>query len=116
MTNETAALSTPPPEHQSALSLSHRHPPAEWAQRRYAASLRLPPLPPCGCRRDPDHDVHRCHGEMTLAQADAVIAAAAHLDAAGLRPVFDVGQLREVWKLCPEHRSRIEELAHREAA
>ena len=92
------------------------HPPAAWAQRRYQASLRLPPLGPCGCIRDPDNDRHRCHGQITLARADALIAAAAHLDAAGLRPIFDAIQLRDVWKLCPEYHSRIEELARREAA
>jgi hypothetical protein len=53
---------------------------------------------------------------MTLPQADAVIAAAEHLDAAGLTAIFDVGTLRAAWRLCPEHRSRIEELARREAA
>jgi hypothetical protein len=88
----------------------------EMNRRRYEASLRLPPLPPCGCIRDPEYDRHRCHGGMTLPQADALIAAAEHLEIAGLRPIFDAGQLRDVWKLCPEHRSRIEELARREAA
>lgn len=88
----------------------------EMNRRRYWASLLLPPLPPCGCVRDPAYDRHRCHGHMTYARADAMIAAANHLDSVGLRGVFDVGELREVWKLTPEHRSRVEELVRREAA
>ncbi len=48
--------------------------------------------------------------------ADAVIAAAEHLDAAGLTPIFDHRALRAAWKLAPEYRSQIELLARREAA
>lgn len=94
------------------LSLPHR--PANGARR--TAALRLPPLEPCGCVRDPDHDRHRCHGDMTLAEADAVIAAANYLESLGVAPLFDSRTLRAVWRLLPEHRSRLEDLARRGAA
>lgn len=82
----------------------------EMAQgrRRVQAAKRLPPLAPCGCVRDPDHDRHRCHGEMTLPMADGLVAAAIPLREYGLTPIFDHQSLRAAWKLCPEYRTAIE--------
>jgi hypothetical protein len=33
--------------------------------RRYGASRRMAPLPPCGCVRDPEYDRHVCGGEIS---------------------------------------------------
>lgn len=84
--------------------------------RRTSHKRLLPPLEPCGCIRDPDHDRHHCGNEMTLARADAVIAAAEHLEAAGLLPLPDRDELHAAWRLCPEHRPTVERLARREVA
>ncbi len=82
----------------------------EWPRRSRAAQ-RLSIL---------DHGVVdpwvRPRPQMSAAMADALLAAARHLETAGLRPIFDVHDLDEAWKLLPESRSQIERLARREAA
>lgn len=102
--------------HDSAPSVP-RHPRPGWLVNRIYASSRCEPLGPCSCIRDPDLDRHHCRDDhLTLAGADAVIAAAEHLENTGLRPLFDHNVLRAAWHLTPEHRERIESLARRDAA
>ena len=52
-------------------------------QRRHEAALRLPPVGPCGCIRDPLFDKHRCVDVLTDHQLDGWVAAIAHLDDRG---------------------------------
>jgi hypothetical protein len=52
-------------------------------QRRHEAALRLPPVGPCGCIRDPLFDKHRCVDVLTDHQLDGWVAAIAHLDDQG---------------------------------
>ncbi|BBY82957.1 hypothetical protein MPUL_41150 [Mycolicibacterium pulveris] len=115
MTNEKAATDHgQPPLALDTATLSHRT--DTGGRRRAAAKLLMPPLEPCGCIRDPDHDRHRCRDDITLAQADAVIATANYLESIGCTPVFEPHTLRAAWRLCPEHRVRLERLARRSAA
>ena len=88
---------------------SANHPLAQ-RRRRAEAALRCAPLPRCGCRRDTETDRHRCSGQMTQKEAEAVVEAAEHLRALGLQPLFPAGVLRDAWRLCPEHRGTIETL------
>lgn len=115
MTNEKAATdSLQPPLALDTATLSHRT--DNGGLRRAAAKLLMPPLDPCGCIRDPEHDRHRCRDDMTPAQADAVVAAANYLESHGYTPVFAPHALRAAWRLCPEHRARLERVAHEGAA
>jgi hypothetical protein len=63
----------------------------------------------CGCIKDPDLDRHRCSGEGTEKMVDAAAAAAQHLLAENLTPVFDVSTLRALWRA--GHRDLAVELA-----
>jgi hypothetical protein len=91
---------------------NHWHPSVvEW-HRRARAAERLEPL---------DNGVvdpwrERPRPPLTLAQIDGVLAAAAHLENAGLPPLFDEGTLRSAWQKSPEHRQRLERLARGSAA
>ena len=67
-------------------------------RRRYAASRRLPPLAPCGCVRDPDHDRHRCRSLVSDRMVDAGAQAAHHLLAHGCIPILGTDTLRGLWR------------------
>lgn len=67
--------------------------------RRFAASRRMPPLSPCGCRRDPDYDRHSCHGEVSDHQAKAAVAAVIHLDQLSTPALFDDRTCRAMWRI-----------------
>lgn len=75
-----------------------RHPKGTTAGLRYAAARRLPPLAPCGCRRDPLTDRHRCDDEISDRQLQAAVQAAHHILGAGYLPIFDLPTLRELWR------------------
>ena len=51
-----------------------------------------------GCIRDPDHDRHRCRGEISDKMREAAADAARHLTANGYLPLFDAPTLRELWR------------------
>jgi hypothetical protein len=67
--------------------------------RRFAASRRMAPLPPCGCARDPAHDRHRCDGEITDRMAAAAVAAVTHLDRHGTPGLLDNRTCRAIWRI-----------------
>ena len=78
------------------------------ARRRCAAARRLLPLGRCGCIRDPDHDRHRCGGQISERQVAGAVAAAHHLRSAGLPPIFDLPTLRALWR--PGHHQLVDQL------
>jgi hypothetical protein len=77
-------------------------------QRRRKASRRLPSIGTCGCIRDPQHNRHRCGGQITDRQLQGAVDAAHHLLDAGYPPIFDVPTLRELWK--SGHHQLVDEL------
>jgi hypothetical protein len=72
--------------------------------RRRAASWRCAPL------HDGARDAWRPWRPESLseAQIDGAVAAACHLRAAGLQPVFDLDTLREMWR--EGHHSLVDDL------
>jgi hypothetical protein len=66
-------------------------------RRRRDAALRLPPLGPCGCIRDPLRD-HRCGDEITETMVTAYHDAAQHLLHLGLLPAPLLPELRALWR------------------
>jgi hypothetical protein len=67
--------------------------------RRFVASRRMAPIPPCGCVRDPDVDRHRCDGEISERMAEAAVAAAMHLDQLGTPALLDEQTCRAMWRI-----------------
>jgi hypothetical protein len=85
-------------------STAHRR---HWRNARRESAMRSTPLGPCGCIRDPDLDRHRCdtlnpnHArvhDLSDQQIVGAVAAAQHLLARDLPPVFDTGTLRGMWR------------------
>jgi hypothetical protein len=78
--------------------------------RRYAASRRMPPLAPCGCRRDPEYDRHRCDGEISDHVAQAGAQAARHLIGVGFTPIVGIETLRALHRRGGHDRKLAQEL------
>jgi hypothetical protein len=81
--------------------------------RRFAAKRRMAPLGPCGCTRDPDHDRHRCGGEISDNMAEAAVAAVSLLDQLGTPGLLDERMCRAMWRI--GHR-RLAVAVHRRTA
>jgi hypothetical protein len=79
-------------------------------RRRHAAALRLPPLAPCGCIRDPGHDRHRCGDEITTSMVDGYRAAVLHLRAHGLLAAPDIAAMQALWRRGGDDRQLAQEL------
>jgi len=71
--------------------------PSHWRNARRESALRSAPLGLCGCVRDPDHDRHRCDA-LSDQQIVGAVAAAHHLLARGLPPIFDRPILVAMWR------------------
>lgn len=67
--------------------------------RRYGASRRMAPLPPCGCVSDPAHDRHRCGEQLSDHMAQAAVSAATHLDQLGTPALLDHRTCRAMWRI-----------------
>jgi hypothetical protein len=92
---ETVVITT---THTPALTKDQHHD-HNGARRRYAASRRMPPLRPCGCVRDPDHDRHRCN-EPPLSERmiDAGRDAARHIiNTTGCTPLLELDVLAALY-------------------
>jgi hypothetical protein len=81
--------------------------------RRLGASRRMVPMPPCSCVRDPGCDRHRCDGAVSDHQAEAAVAAVAHLDELGTPGLLDERTCRAMWRI--GHRA-LAEAVHRRTA
>ena len=82
-------------------------------KRRFGASRRMTPTPPCGCIRDPEDHRHRCDGEISDHAADAAAAAVAHLNRLGTPGLLDERSCRAMWRV--GHRT-LAEAVHRRTA
>ena len=77
---------------------SPRHFHAGGSRRREAA-LRLPPIGPCGCIRDPDLDKHRCGvRSLTEHQLDGWRSAAIGIIEGGNAPIVPIEVVRRLWR------------------
>jgi hypothetical protein len=81
--------------------------------RRRAAALRLPPLGPCSCVRDPEHDRHRCRGELTDNMVDGYRDAVIHLRDLGLPAAPLLPEIRVLWRRGPAERRLVAEITER---
>jgi hypothetical protein len=72
-------------------------PPRHRRNTRRESALRSTPLGVCACVRDPDHDRHRCDA-LSDQQIVGAVAAAHHLLARDLPPIFDRSTLVELWR------------------
>lgn len=85
--------------HDSALPEHQRHDPLAGNAQRFGTSRRTAPLGLCGCIRDPEHDRHRCKGEISDVMADGAVAAVMHLDRLGTPGLLDDRTCRAVWRI-----------------
>ena len=67
--------------------------------RRHGHSRRMPPTGPWGCKRDPEHDRHRCSAEVSDHMAEAAVAAIRQLDALGSPGLLDERNCRAMWRI-----------------
>ena len=72
--------------------------PRPWHNTRRESAMRSTPLGLCGCVRDPDLDRHRCYDALSDRQIVGAVAAAHHLLARDLTPIFDTDTLRAMWR------------------
>lgn len=70
----------------------------------------MPPLAPCGCIRDPDHDQHRCRGPISERMVDAGAQAAHHILSHGCTPLLELETLRALWRRGGDDRKLAQEL------